>query len=353
MKRAKTLIDIYIITFLVFLSGSSVLRGVAMVTSFDHETMHYGGSPLFTFSAYLVVLAILLYLSFLFVAPKGYKLAADYTRPETFSPSGITGAAFLFIAFDLLHRAFTLYVIPSRRSDGYKEGVILHYLAIALAVLAVASAVFFFLNVFFEKRVNTPKAALGICVVAFLALYGAFLYFNKRVHPTNSPNKIIDQMAYFSSALFFLQETRLCLGRDRWKLYTVTGLTAATLTGYSALPSLVLYFARGDVYSDSILETVLTLALFIYIGARTVYMRKLPGGNICKEAEFIGRIAQAREEELAVRRNEQREHIYNINVGNSPTDTAEQDDSASEESDNAQSEGQISFSLGDSYEGEA
>lgn len=343
MRNTKKLIDTCLITLLIFATGCSVLRSIALFTSFNDKTMHFDGI-LFTLSAALVFAAALFFLTFLVLAPKKYRLAPDCSSPHIFISSGILAISLLFISFSMFVRAYT-----SRGTSHSGISVVIQYIPIALALLSILSAAFLFLNIMSSKRMDNLKAALGMCAVIFFALYGIYLYFNKGIHPTNSPNKIIDQMAYFSAAIFFLFETRIALGRDLWKPYIAFGLISALITGYSSIPALIYYFVNGASISDSITETVLTLTLFIYICVKIILTRKLPDDSICKMASAIERMAEAREKELAEHRGTSRAHDYNDNVAENETNP-DSNEEASIENSEEPTEGQISFDLDSSTE---
>ena len=298
--------------------------------------MHFDGSKAFLISAIVVTAASILSFSCIFAIPKGFKLAPDNSSVTSFVPSGVLSVALLFMAF---------YMMSKMQGDPVSSstliGSIIYYLPSVLALLAILSAVYFLLSIMNSKRISNSKAILGMTTVIFLVLYGVYLYFNKSVHPTNSPNKIVDQMAYFFAAVFFLFETRNFLGRDAWRAYIPLGLITSLLCGYSGLPSLILYFANGTLVSDSINETVLTLALFIYVTWKVILTLRLPADDLCKTASAIERLAGEREEEIA-RRRSSRAHDYNIMEENS---TEEVEESTAEEHSPILTEGQISFEL--------
>ena len=171
----------------------------------------------------------------------------------------------------------------------------------ALVVLGIFAIVHFIMTAILTEASSALRAGLGLCAVSFLALYAAYLYFSAEL-PINSPNKIVDQMAYLFAAVFILYEVRISLGREIWGAYVTFGLISALLTAYSAIPSLICYFAKGQTVSNSIYETALTLALFIFILARLALALRLPKD---KESEFIARLkesADGRDAEILAKR---------------------------------------------------
>ena len=336
MKNTKKITIISLIALLVFLSASVTLRTVALFTSFNRATMHFDNSVTFTLSAIFAITAVLLFAADIFMFPKDYKLASDASSVAAFVPSGILSVSLLYMAVTMI---FDTKGVGG--TGGTVISSVIAFLPFILATLAILAAAFFFLGIMNAKKISNAKAALGLCTVAFLVLYGAYLYFNRNIHPTNSPNKIIDQMAYFFTAVFFLFETRIALGRDKWNLYVPFGLMAALLCGYSSIPALILYVANGSVISASITESVLTFTLFIYLSYKLLITLKLPNDNLCKMASAIQKMATAREEELAQKRIAAHARDYNIMEENSES---EADDELSQQTAEL-TEGQISFEL--------
>ena len=167
------------------------------------------------------------------------------------------------------------------------------------------------MSIFIEKRHNLYKAAFSLSVVFFLALYAVLLYFNKDQHPTNSPNRLVDEFAYLSSALFFLFEARIPLGRAKWRAYISFGLISTLLCAYSAIPNLIYYLANGYMLSESIFEIMLTLALGILICSRVLQTKFLTPDSECDTAKSIGILASLRAKEIEEHKNRSHAHEDN------------------------------------------
>lgn len=288
--RKNKLIDLYTVFLCIFGVLAVTLRTVACLTSLDKITMHFDDKVLINIANWAVVACLAVFASYFFAQSKDYSPVASSDNGATYIPAGLVAVAMLFMAAD---RAVSV------RVGEYNGQSILKGLAAAVAILAVVSAVSFFVTVFIGKNESVAKSAFCMALVLFLCLYAAYLYFNRAVHPTNSPIKIVDQLAYLASAVFFLYETRIALGYPKWRHYIVSGFAAALLTAYSALPSLIVYFARGYVLSDSLFETVLTLTLCAYITSRVLLTKRLHSGEQCEAASRIEALAQKREQEIA------------------------------------------------------
>ena len=112
-------------------------------------------------------------------------------------------------------------------------------------------------------------------------------------------NKLIDEMAYLSVAVFFLYETRLSLGRERWRGYIAFGFISALLCAYSSIPSLIYYFVKRNAISMSLYETALTLTLFVFITTRTLMTGDLIKDKISPKIQLLIDASDARSEEIS------------------------------------------------------
>lgn len=309
MRKLRT-IDVYTIPLFVVGLMAIALRSVALLTVFDTVSMHFDNKTLITVSSITVVVSTIAFLSYLIFGEKETELVSRSDNAASYIPAGIVGTALIYMSSECFSSAL----------DRYPSGV-LPVLSCILGVLAILSVISFFLSVFIERRDNIYKAAFSICIVMFLAIYAALLYFNKEQHPTNSPNRIVDQMAYLFSAIFFLFETRIPLGRAKWRGYVAFGLSATLLCGYSAIPSLILYIARGYILSESLAESILTLTLMIFIGSKILQFRALTPDTECETAKSIAALATMREEEIEARRSSP--HTHDINKSEEIDDTVD------------------------------
>ena len=107
------------------------------------------------------------------------------------------------------------------------------------------------------------RSDLGIIVLVFLCAYVAYIFFDKST-PINAPVKTATMMAFLFFSLFFLYETRLSLGREKWHLYVAFAFISSIISAYASIPALIVYIIKGDVIGISIYETVLVFAFFIF-----------------------------------------------------------------------------------------
>lgn len=288
MKK-RTILDIYLLTLIALGASAVALRTHACLNFFNTSTMHFNDKTVIGIATAFIILGIVAFASYFFVGEKQMRLVAVNDNAATYIPSGVVCIALLFMAADKLS-------FIAEKNFGSDK--ILPTITVTLIGLALLSVGAFFVSIFIQKRENVYKAAFGLSVVLFLALYAAYLYFNKETHPTNSPNKLVDQMAYLFAAVFFLFETRIALGRAKWRLYIVSGMCAGLLTAYSAIPAVIVYFSNGYMLSDSVAESAVTLAISIFIFSRVAQTRALTRDVECEAAESIAKLSSIRENEI-------------------------------------------------------
>lgn len=292
MRKFRT-IDVFTIPLFFVAPAAAILRTIALLTSFDTVTMHFENKTAIVISSIIMVISIAAFLSYFIFGEKECDLIARNDNAASYIPAGIVSTALLFMGANIF------YLNSLIGTTYYSTTRIIGLVAGLLAILSVVS---FFLSIFIEKRNNMFKAAFSLSIVAFLAVYAMLLYFNKDIHPTNSPNRLVDQLAYLLSAIFFLFEARIPLGREKWRGYVAFGLSAALMCAHSSIPALIMYFVRGYVISESLIESILTLTLMIFIGSKVLQIKNLTPDAECEEAKSIVALASMRADEIEAQR---------------------------------------------------
>ena len=159
-----------------------------------------------------------------------------------------------------------------------------------------------------HSSASSPRAYLGICTVAFLSLFAIYVYFVDEL-PINSPGKILEQMVYLFAAVFFLYETRLSMGREKWRPYIAFGFISALIAAYSSIPSLIYYFATDFRISGSIYEMALTVTLFFFILSRILLAGSLIQDKESAIAMIFKSASEARTEEISPKPAEEAEDL--------------------------------------------
>ncbi len=258
---------IYLLIMLLSVSASVTLRSVAYLMHFDYSTGFFTDRMLINTADAVIWISVIIMLTY-FIGAQKTALKPSYSTPATYVPTGIFGAAVIFLGMRTLTTAIG-------NSTSIASQV--KFIAIITAVLSFVSAVHCFFNTFITQGHTELRAYFSLGTVAFLALYSIFIYFDSSL-PMNEPAKIVNLMAFLFSAIFFLYETRISLGREMWRTYTAFGLIASALTAYSSIPAIVIYYTNGALIPEAVKGTSITsieeymvlLSLFIYILSRTL-----------------------------------------------------------------------------------
>lgn len=281
MKYKLKLYGLYLPFFIVATLAAIALRCVALFLHFAptnafSEAIYYKNTVLVDISYYIIFASAIFFISYIFTAKRGVKLIPSFTSAATYVPTGVLGVGLLFMAIHLFKTAAAVssYKVTSIYEPQEYPTKLIVTVCVASAIFAILGIVHIFLTALVESHSSTKRAAFGLCTVLFLSIYTIYLYFSSEmppittVLPINAPNKIADQMAYLTAALFFLYEIRLSIGREKWRQYVAIGFIAAMVTAYSSIPTLIYYIAEGKVISNSIFEATLTFTLFLFIISR-------------------------------------------------------------------------------------
>lgn len=272
---------------LIILTAAITTRTIACLVAFDFRWGYYTNG-LGAASAWIVGIGALLLFSCIFTVSRDAAFVASYTSAATYIPTGILATATFFTAKDLIQNS---HLFPKG------SATVSSWVAIGAAALGVLAIGYFLLCAIIDERRNISRANYGLFAVVFFCAYAAYLYFDTTL-PINAPNKMVDQVAYLLAAIFFLYETRISLGREKWGPYIAFGFVASLLAAYASIPELIIYFAKGEVLANSIFETVLTFALFVFISARVIIAGMIPKDG---DSEFVTKLkaaAKKRQDEL-------------------------------------------------------
>ena len=262
MKKKYLLLGIYLPLIFILTGVAVALRSAAAISYLDFATGYYTDNSFLTISVWLIVGAVLAGASYLIIGDREMRLVASFDTPATYIPSSVVAVALLFMAAGI-----TRDIVAAMGGVFTEETLKAHALPMITALLAILAVIGFLTTSLSQKRENLSRAAFGIMTVLFIIVYAAMLYFDSSM-PKNAPDRVVDLMAYVFASMFFLYEIRLSLGRDVWFAYIAFGMMGASVCAYSSIPALVVYFTDGHIISSSIYESVLTLALFVFMTAR-------------------------------------------------------------------------------------
>ena len=286
MKSKFKVYGIYMPIFLIVLPLVVALGTVACIKYLE-PSGYFSNSLISNIANGITLGAVIFFLSYIITARKDMRFIPSFASPLNYGPCAIVGTALLFVAVHL----FTLTDFSG------KNGFIGTYVFI-LAIFALLAVAYFAISAVSVKRRSIRRSDYGILVLIFICAYVAYIFFDGNT-PINSPIKIISQMSALAVAVFFLYETRLSLGRERWRPYVAFSFIAALLSAYSSIPAIIVYFVSGKVINISIYETVLTFAFFIFTMFKLFLVGELVPERSSKVVEGIIEYANARAEELA------------------------------------------------------
>ena len=288
MNKNSKRLKIYIVAVLLLTAAATYLRTAACLTDLDFVFGYFDDKTLINIATTLLIAAIAVAFSFLF-AGKKVMLRPSFSSPSTYVPTGIVGATLLFFS------TRTLADAKNAGDIGGKSIVIIT--ATLCGLCALLSIVHFFLNAFLTEAKTELRAYFAIATVMAFSTYAALIYFREDGLALNSPNKLVSQTAFLLSALFFLYEARISLGREKWRGYCAFGLAAMAANAYSAIPALILYFTKNHAIAASLEEMLLSVALFIFIAARMLLTVSLP---MADKNEKIALLENAAEERASI-----------------------------------------------------
>ena len=298
---------------------ATTLRTIACVQYLDNRTGLFSEGSLITASNAIILITIFGMISYLFVATR-ISLRPSFSTSATYVPTGVVGVATAFLGIKSIFYALQIndYRLYAFRAESLREVIvelltlqnIITSCALLAGILAFVSLAHHFLNAFITDGHSVLRAYFATATICFLAFYAMIVYLDNSV-PVNDPNKALRQMSFLFASGFFLYETRISLGREMWRLYSVFGLIAATLTAYTSIPAIVTYFANGEIISSSgyqslasLEEYILLFTLFVFIVLR-LYLTVIIKED--KENSLVKALAQmASEQEKKISESAQR-----------------------------------------------
>ena len=295
MKNKAGLFGLYLPIYIFFTLAACAFRTAALLLNFDFDSGYFNEKLLIGIANILAVLGVIILLTFIINGKKNMKLIPEFSNGPTLFASVTVIGSLVFLCVYALRRLAALISDNGLASHNGKIGIATLFLVFCFGIVCIA---YLALNLLLGKHRIRARANLGIPSLFFFASYAAYLYFNTAL-PLNAPNKLVDEMAYLFLAVFFLYETRLALGRARWRGYIAFGLVGGLLCAYSAIPSIIYYMVEKSSPSDSIYESVLTLSLLIFLTVRTLMTGELIIDKTSPKMQLI--IEAAEERSLSVK----------------------------------------------------
>lgn len=285
---------------MIFALVATILRSIASITDMDYATGFYGASLTARVANVMMVAAAVLLLATLFIKVENPSLRPTQSGPLGYLPAGVLSISLLFVVIDLFSYVsinlpyITLAAILSHRS---------YLVAVLTAILAIFTVAFAAVSALVSEQRNLLRALLGMAAALFFGVYAGFCFF-RFDGGINQPQKVLTEMAVLSIAVFLLEETRISLGRERWKSYFVFGILSSALAAYTAIPALMVYIFNSKMIAFSLSEILLILAVLVFAVCKLIaayrFGRNEPScfvAAIC--ADSTEEISEEADEELA------------------------------------------------------
>lgn len=271
-KDSRSLI--FALPILILAFAATVMRTVACFIHMDYNSGFFGNTLLVHIADYLAVALVLVLFVYLFIKVEKRSPIPSFSGPAVYLPNGVLAMSILFLSAELIG-----YV--SGGNGGFFESLFSdrsRIVALITALFALVAIAYIALVVFITSPRSLIRAEFGMLAAIFFGLYTTFVFFRTGA-PINQPQRILSEMTSLSAALFILEETRISLGRERWRGYFVLGALTSVLSLYTAFPALLVYLFRGEVVSSSIAELIFTLALLVFSVSRLIHVSRLSDGT--------------------------------------------------------------------------
>lgn len=309
MKTTVRKLAIIIPTVLLAVAAVT-LRTIACLTELDYTTGLFADSTLARISGWIAAATAALLLILLPAKLEVFERRVSFRGPLTYLPSGVLGTALILSSVDLFgYVAAALDGIFTRQLLSRWDCIS----ALLTALLALCAAGYCIVSALIPTVRSNLRANLGMLAALGFACYTVHLFF-RADSPLSNPAKTADEMAFLAAALFMLSETRLSLGRARWKDYFVFGSISAVLCAYSSIPALIIYIFTGEIISASIQQSILLLALTIFSALRLLGVAMLDKNRPSSFVTAINSDSLACEEEPVLPEVEEQSELPQISI---------------------------------------
>ena len=250
--------------------AATVMRSVACLRDMDYSTGFFGGSLTATVANWAMLLVVAVLLSALIIKVEKPSLRPSFSGPLTYLPSGVLAIALLFLSIEILQYVHEpLYLLFEYGFKAIKLSAVALAVSLLAALLALVAVAYCAASVLISEPRNILRANLGMFAALFFAIYAAFLFFRGGAS-INQPQRVLTEITVLAAAIFFLEETRVSLGRERWRAYFVFGGITALLSFYNCVPALILYAFKGELLTSGIAELMLAPALLLFSVCRLI-----------------------------------------------------------------------------------
>lgn len=250
----------YFFTLIASLIGAA-LQMVLLLSEYDVSIGMYRNDSLLAsvFTGFVLIVAVAI-LTMPFVARK------EKLPPLTELPSSDTPVMFAstLSGFILIAVLILQLVLKTPISGTLGTG---DYFWIAVLILAVPTAIFFFLPAFPLKNKARIEKAFAFFPVIWCAVYLMHTYFDKST-ALRSPVRILSELAMIASMLFFLMELRVRVGKSNPTGLATFVNVSIFFSSICAIPLISVAFINQWILETDILYSAVQLCFLTYFIAR-------------------------------------------------------------------------------------
>lgn len=250
---------------------ATVMKSIAALSKMDYVTGYFGGAVSVSIANWIIVALLLFLFATIFIKVETPSLKPSYKGALIYLPSGVFAVSLLFLSTELGR------YVTSAIGSIFSPALLSHrsyVVALIAAVFAVFAIIHSALSAFIADSRSALRADFGMLSALFFALYTAFIFFRTGA-AINQPQRILTEMTCLAASVFLLEETRISLGRVRWRSYFVFGGITALLAFYTAIPALLVYIFRGKIITSGIAELLFMLALLVLSVSRLIWACRL------------------------------------------------------------------------------
>ncbi len=314
MKQNKKKFSLVTLLCVLAIPASCGIRIAALLRDYDTKYGYFNDNTLIRIGNIMVLAFCVLIAAEALINLKRKNLKPSFDTARTYIPAGLCAAASLFMAKHLFGTAL--------KYAAGNTAALIKLITAAAAVFSLLAVIGFVVFIITLDRFSNARVYASLAISLFLLLSASHIYFDGQF-PLNAPNKIIDLVAHVFASLFFLYEARISLGREKWRLYVLFGGVATVLLAYSSIPAITVYFVKGYTVSGSIYESVLSLMLFLFVGARCLMTDLLRHDEPGELVKALSERAKARDAHVA----EEDKRFYELYASRGIENEAENDDS--------------------------
>jgi len=198
MRNRTRLFGIYLPFFIILILTAITLRTIASIKYFNYTYHYFTSTSIPLIANAITTVTIVFFIIYIFSVCREIKLIPSFSSPANYIPSAAIATALVFMSIHFSH----VSADSINHAVNFEDPSQIKWLSLILALFALLSVMYFVMNTIFIRTVSIRRSNFGLCMILFLGLYIAYLYFDTTA-PINSPIKTVDILTYAFTAVFF------------------------------------------------------------------------------------------------------------------------------------------------------